>query len=373
VARIAAIEPIVLRLPAGVDAERIDGTGDAFLVRVTDEEGRVGLGEADTAPLVARAAVEMPPSHSVCVGLREIAVGLEATEPERVWQALFDRSRYYGRRGATLHAISAIDIAVHDLAARTAGVPLAQYLGGSADRRIRVYASFVMPETPDEVRELCRLAAGRGYRAVKFGWGPLGRSPELDRALVGAARAELGPDRELFVDGGQCWDVEGAVRAAATFAELGVGWLEEPLPPDDLEGYAALAARSAVPIAAGEQCEGVAEFAALAATGVGVLQPDISRCGGYTVARRVAALAAERGVECIPHLYSTGVLTAASLHFVAGSPRGRTSELSVVDSPLANDLLTTRFAVEDGEVAVPAGPGLGIELDEAVVDRYRVA
>ena len=185
-----------------------------------------------------------------------------------------------------------------------------------------------MPETPDEVRELCRLAAGRGYRAVKFGWGPLGRSPDLDRALVSAARAELGPDRELFVDGGQCWDVDGAVRAAATFAELGVGWLEEPLPPDDLEGYAALAARSAIPIAAGEQCEGTDEFVALAATGVGVLQPDISRCGGYTVARRVARLAEERGIECIPHLYSTGVLTAASLHFVASS-RARAHERAV--------------------------------------------
>jgi L-alanine-DL-glutamate epimerase-like enolase superfamily enzyme len=372
VPRIAEIEPIVLRMPDGVDASRVDGTGDAFLVRVVDEDGRVGLGEADTAPLVARAAVEMPASHSVCVGLREIAVGLEASDPGAVWRALFERSRYYGRRGVVLHAISAIDIALHDLAARTAGVSVAEYLGGEGPRRVRVYASFVMPETADEVRALCALAVERGYRAVKFGWGPLGRSEALDRELVGAAREALGPDRELFVDGGQCWDVEGAVRAAAAFAELGVGWLEEPLPPDDLAGYASLAGRSAIPIAAGEQCEGADEFAALAATGVGVLQPDLSRCGGYTVATRVAGLAAERGTECIPHLYSTGVLTAASLHFVASFAGGRTSELSVVDSPLANELLTTRFAVEDGAVAVPAGPGLGIELDEAVVERYRV-
>ena len=360
-----------MRLPDGVDAGRIDGAGDAFLVRVSDDEGHVGVGEADTAPFVARAAVEMPASHSVCVGLREIVVGAEASRIEDVWQAMFERSRYFGRRGVTLHAISALDIALHDLAGRARGVPVADLLGGAKRTSLSVYASFVMPEHPEDVAALCRLAVDRGYDAVKLGWGAIGRDPDLDVTLTRAARDVLGSERRLFIDGGQCWNVETAAAAAERFAALDVGWLEEPLPPDDLAGYAALAERSALPIAAGEQCEGVDEFRALADAGVQVLQPDVSRCGGLTVARRVGELAAARGITCIPHAYSTGVLTAASLQFVASLDDASLCEYSVVDSPLANELLRDPFQVEDGRVALPAGSGLGVDLDEEQVARYR--
>ena len=146
--KITDVEPIVLRL-AQVDATRADGTQDAFLVRVHTDEGIVGVGEADTAPMLARTIVEMPSSHSLARGLREVLVGEDPLQIDRLWQRMFHASDHYGRRGAALHVISAIDIALWDIAGKVAGRPVCELLGGRRLDRIPVYASEVMPDTPD--------------------------------------------------------------------------------------------------------------------------------------------------------------------------------------------------------------------------------
>ena len=371
--RITDVEPIVLRID-GLDATRADGTQDAFLVRIHTDEGIVGLGEADTSPYVARTIVEMPSSHSIARGLKEVLVGEDPLQTDRLWQLMFDASDHYGRGGAALHTISAIDIALWDIAGKAAGRPVSELLGGGRTRDIRVYASEVMPEKPDEVRRIAARAADAGYEALKLGWGPLGHDLAHDAALVGAARETLGPQRSLMLDGGRAYTVKRALELLRRVEEHELYWFEEPLPPDDLDGYRRLSDAAHVRIAAGEADSTLRPFRALVEHGhVDVLQPDLARCGGFTVARQIALLERTATVEIVPHCFSTGVLVAASLHFVATLDRPTWSEYSVADSPLVNGILREPFTLRDGQLRVPAGPGLGIELDQDAIDRVRLA
>jgi L-alanine-DL-glutamate epimerase-like enolase superfamily enzyme len=370
--RITDVEPIVLRL-AQVDASRADGTQDAFLVRIHTDEGIVGVGEADTAPLLARTMIEMPSSHAVARGLREVLVGEDPLQIDRLWQRLFHASDHYGRRGAALHVISAIDIALWDIAGKAAGLPVSELLGGRRLDRIPVYASEVMPETTDDVHRIAERAVEAGYTALKLGWGPLGRDLAFDEQLVRAARETLGTERALMLDGGRTYTVQRALELLRRVEEHRLYWFEEALQPDDLDGYRRLADRAEVRIAAGEADETAAPFRALVEHGhLDVLQPDIARCGGFTVARQIALLERSSAVEIVPHCFSTGILIAASLHFVATLDRPTFSEYSVADSPLVNGILQEPFELEDGCLAVPGGPGLGVELDPDAIARFRV-
>jgi L-rhamnonate dehydratase len=370
--KIVDVEPIVLRLDK-VDATRADGTQDAFLVKVYTDEGVVGIGEADTSPYVARTIVEMPASHSIARGIRELVVGEDPLQIDRLWQLMFHATDHYGRGGAALHVISAVDMALWDLAGKVAGRPVADLLGGRRVDAVPVYASEVMPETPVEVRRIAERAASAGYTALKLGWGPLGRTVSGDVELIETARAALGPERALMIDGGRAYTVKGALELLRRVEEHELYWFEEALAPDDLDGYRRLSGAAAVRIAAGEADSGIRAFRALVEHGrVDVLQPDVARCGGFTVARQIADLAREFSVEVVPHCFSTGVLVAASLHFVSVLDRPTWSEFSVADSPLVNGILATPFELRDGRLEVPTGPGLGIELDDELLERMRV-
>lgn len=370
--RITQIEPIVLRIRE-VDVGRADGTQDAFLVQVHTDEGLVGIGEADTSPYVARTIVEMPSSHSIARGLAELLVGQDPLEIDRLWQLMFHGSDHYGRGGAALHTISAIDMALWDLAGKVAGQPICELLGGARVASLPVYASEVMPETADEVRAIAQRAVDDGYGALKLGWGPLGRDLDHDEELVRAAREVLGPERSLMLDGGRAYTVERATELLRRLEDVDLYWLEEPFEPDDYESYGRLAAVAGVRIAAGEADATIGPFRTLVEQGqVDVLQPDIARCGGFTVGRQIAELARDRSVEVVPHCFSTGVLVAASLHFAVTLDRPTYSELSVADSPLVNGLLTQPFRLEDGKLAVPTSPGLGVELKEDSVESLQV-
>ena len=285
--KITDVESIVLRLDT-IDTTRADGTQDAFLVRVHTDEGIVGIGEADTSPYVARTIVDMPSSHAVARGLREVLLGENPLDIDRLWHLMFHSSYHYGRAGAALHTMSAIDIALWDIAGKVAGRPVGELLGGQVDR-VRVYASEVMPETPDEVRLVAEWAVADGYPALKLGWGPLGRDLERDEALVRAARSVLGDERDLMLDGGMAYSVERAHELVTRLEDVRLYWLEEPLAADDYEGYRRLFELIPIRLAAGEADSGVKPFRALVEQGqVNVLQPDLARCGGFTVHARSA-------------------------------------------------------------------------------------
>jgi L-rhamnonate dehydratase len=214
----------------------------------------------------------------------------------------------------------------------------------------------------------------QGYRAVKFGWGPIGQSAESDVALVASARRGLGSGIELMVDAGLCWDAVTAIDRVEQFEKFHLSWLEEPLHPDNVQGYARLAARSRIPIAAGEEICDIKEFRQMMDVGgIDVVQVDVTRVGGLARAKRICWDAADRHRLCVNHSYKTGINIAASLHFVAALPNSHYFEYCVEQGALRQTLTRQRFPVVDGDIRVPEEPGLGIELDEAVVARYRIA
>jgi L-alanine-DL-glutamate epimerase-like enolase superfamily enzyme len=269
--------------------------------------------------------------------------------------------------------MSGVEIALWDLFGQATGRPVYQLLGGGFRKRFRAYASILFGDTPAETEGRARCLAAQGYRAVKFGWGPLGQSEAGDLAQVRAARQGLGPDVELMVDAGLCWDTATALRRARQFETFGLTWLEEPLHPDNLAGYGRLSAASPVRIAAGEEVCDVGEFVRLMDEGgIDVAQVDVTRVGGLARAKRIGWAAAERQRLCVNHSYKTGVNIAASLHFVASLPNTHYFEYCVEQNPLRQTLTRQRFPVVDGDISVPEGPGLGVELDEEVVARYRV-
>lgn len=373
--RIAAIEPIILRLP-DLKPDECDGTQDTLVVRVHTDDGLIGLGEADTSPEVARAAILAPVSHLIARGLREALIGRDPFDVTRLWHDMYHASIYFGRQGVALQAMSAVDIALWDLIGQAVGRPIWQMLGGAYRQRVRVYASMLMPQRPEQIAPLVAPLVARGFSALKFGWGPLGRDEGLDVELVAAAREAIGPDRLLLIDAGWAYTVKSAAHICRLWEPYKLYWLEEPLPPDDVAGYARLSDLVGMRIATGEEESGTRAFRRLVEQGhVDIIQPDVSRAGGLTECRRIGEMAEDANVQLVPHAFKTGILQAASLHLAATLPHGDLCELTVHDGPLARTL-TNEDAMSrlepDGTVAIPDVPGLGVTLNEDTVDRYRV-
>jgi L-rhamnonate dehydratase len=373
--RITRIEPIVLRLP-NLQPEACDGTQDTLLVRVHTDDGLIGLGEADTSPEVASASISAPVSHFIARGLQEAVISQDPFDVSRIWRDMYRASIYFGRQGVALQAMSAVDIAIWDIIGQASGRPVWQMLGGRHRERIRVYASLLMPERPEEIAALVTPLTNRGFTAVKFGWGPIGRDEGLDVELIAAARQAIGPERLLLIDAGWAYTVKSAVRVCRRWEPYDLFWLEEPLPPDDIAGYARLSDMVDVRIATGEDESGVRAFRRLIEEGhVDIIQPDVSRAGGFSECRRIGELAEDANIRLVPHAFKTGILQAASLHLAATLPHGDLCELTVHGGPLARTLTSEDFMDRleaDGTVAIPSKPGLGVTLNEDTVERYRV-
>ena len=372
--RITDVEAIVLRQPE-VDEGIADGSQDDLVVLVHTDEGLVGIGEVDSSPEVAQAVIEARGSHAVAHGLRELLIGEDPLDVERLWQKMYRGVIFYGRRGVAIHAISGIDIALWDLKGKALGKPVCELIGRPVHERIRAYASRLMPETPEEVADAVSELTEQGFTAIKLGWGPLGKDPENDIRLARAAR-EASNGAEILIDAGLGYiaDARAATRVARGLEEVGAYWLEEPFEPDEYEAYAELADGVDIPVAAGEQDVTVWGFRELIERGrVDIVQPDVTRCGGITETLRIAELARSRGVRTVPHAWKSGIIKAASLHVNAVLPDALFQEYCVADTPINMRLTKERLPVDgDGFVAVPTGPGLGVELDLDVVAEFRV-
>jgi L-alanine-DL-glutamate epimerase-like enolase superfamily enzyme len=374
--QITDVEAIVVRATA-VDPTIADGSQDDLVVRVSTDEGIVGVGEVDSSPEVARAVIEAPASHSLACGLRELLLGADPLEVEECWERMYRGAVFLGRRGVAIHAMSGIDIALWDIKGQALGQPVSALVGTPVRTRVRAYASMLMPESPAEVQARVAEARDAGFTAVKLGWGPLGTDPARDVDLAAAACDAGGPETAIMIDAGFAYgdDAALATHVARELHGLGVYWLEEPLEPDALDAYAALTADSGLRIAAGEQEATRWSFGDLVRRGcVDVVQPDVTRCGGITELVRIAQLARDHGVVTVPHAWKSGIIKAASLHVNATLPGdGVFLEYCVADSPISRDLTHETFPLDaDGYVDVPTGPGLGVTLDDEIVQRYRV-
>jgi L-rhamnonate dehydratase len=366
-------------------AAEAHGVRFVALLKISTDEGITGWADIETQPHVGKAIVDAPSGGAVGFeSLRAALIGEDPLERERLWQKMYRFLAYYGRQGAGMQMLSGADIALWDIAGKAFQQPVWKLLGGRYRERVNVYASTLFRPTPAAMQEAVADYLARGFRAIKFGWGVFGRDPALDVALVKAARAEAGPDVTLLVDGGWYGVTRDApfrerslkdwVKVIRQLEELDVFWLEDFLHPENFAGYGAVAARTTtLRLAAGEQLAGYADFARLVDEGrVDVLQPDLSRCGGLTVGKQIADLATRRQLDCAPHAWLTDLLKAASLHLNAYLMNALFLEYNVSSASLLNTLCREPIVMTDGSVPVPTGPGLGVEVDERVVERYRV-
>jgi L-rhamnonate dehydratase len=369
---IAAVEAIYLRLPQV--KEQCDSGQDALIVKVTTDAGIVGIGEVDSAPLAVKGAIEGPFSHTTATGLAHVLIGEDPFRTEYLWHKMYRANIYGGRRGVGLHAMSGIDLALWDIKGKALGLPVWKLLGGGFARTLRPYASSLFGATPQETGERARRFVDQGFTAVKFGWDPMGQDAETDVALVREARKGLGDKPDLMIDAGLCFDAKTAIQRARAFEQYNPYWFEEPLLPDDYLGYAKLSAASPLRIAAGEEESERRSFQQLLDVGkIDVVQVDLTRCGGFTEAIKIAAMAADRGVPVVNHGFTTYLNVAAALHFLASIPNTLgLLEFVVEEGTTLRHHISEPIRSVDGRVAVPDAPGLGLALNEEGIRKYRV-
>ncbi len=351
------------------------------VVKVSTDEGICGYSDLESCASVAKACVDAPkwsqePGMECFDGLASLIVGENPLEVERLWYKMYRGSIYYGRRGVAIQAISAIDIALWDICGKAYRQPVHVLLGGKWRDTVRAYGSTLFRPTPEAIREAVSQYIAEGFTAVKFGWGVFGRDARRDVKLVEAARAALGDDRDLLVDTG--WFVERtpkeAIQVVRSIEAFRPFLVEELLHPEDYDGYRQVSTTVETRIACGEQEATEWGFAQLIERGgVDVLQPDLTRCGGFTVARKIVHMADRANRLVIPHSWSSDLLTAASLHLAAFQRRAEFVEFSTSQGPLSRMLVKEPLRMKNGYLSVPMGHGLGVEVDDAVIEQYRVA
>jgi L-alanine-DL-glutamate epimerase-like enolase superfamily enzyme len=388
--KITDVEALILdtgkNYPNPTEAVEAHGVRFISLLKISTDEGITGWSDIETQPHVGKAIVEAPSGGQIGFeSLRAALIGEDPLEHERLWQKMYRYLGYYGRQGVGMHMLSGADIALWDIAGKALNQPVCKLLGAKYHDKVKAYASTLFRPTPDDMKRAVAGYLEQGFKAIKFGWGAFGHDLALDARLVQAARAEAGPDVDLMVDGG--WygigyddpfrprAVKDWIRLVDTLEASQIYWLEDFLHPENFAGYGDVSqATRTLRIAAGEQLSGYLEFERLATEGrAHTLQPDLSRCGGLTVGRQIADMTQRRGIDCVPHAWLTDLLKAASLHLNAYLMNSLYLEYNMSSASLLNNLCKEKISMVDGYIPVPEGPGLGVEVDEAMVAKFRVA
>ncbi|MFZ5673540.1 MAG: mandelate racemase/muconate lactonizing enzyme family protein [Pseudomonadota bacterium] len=334
------------------------------LVIVKTDEGHVGVGSVFTDARLVEAALGV---------LRPLLIG-ESIEPMRVSEKLHQNTFWMGRGGSLTHAISGIDIALWDIFGKMTGQPIGRLLGGRYRDKVKAYASILM-EMPELMRERTALYRAQGFRAIKIGWGPFGRrgSARLDEEIVRAAREGAGDDCLLMVDAGASdafWPngLNWAVNAAQMLKDYDVRWFEEALVPDAMEDFKQLRQRSPVPIATGECITRRQSYLPwFENRALDIVQPDVTKVGGISEQIQIARMANEFGIQYIGHGWNTAVGLAADLQIAAAIPTAELVEY-IGGSPYVDDITEGGWKLDqDGMLAIPETPGLGISLDRAAL------
>lgn len=376
--KITKVEAIPVRQPGEILLIN-DSAQDGVIIRIHTDEGIVGYGEVDSAPWVVKSIIESPVSHRICQGLSNAVIGKDPFEVEKIWEDMYLASLFYGQRGVAIHAMSGIDIAIWDIIGKATGKPIYKLLGGCFREKVRAYASTLMPYTPEESADEALKWKEAGYTAIKMGWGGFELGMRESVALAEAARLAVGNDTDLLFDIGfipspdLAIDAPSRILLANAIRGCNPYWIEEPLYPNDYEGYKKLVSAVDTRIVCGENETTRYGFKQLIDyCSMDVIQPDVTRCGGITEARRIAAYAGAHQVTVVPHAWSSGIVVAASLHLIASIPNACLLEYCVWDTPIRKEIVKNDIRVVDGYAAVPTAPGLGIEIDDKAIERLRV-
>lgn len=337
------------------------------LIAVLTDEGITGWGSVFTNDGLVQAALKV---------LEPLYLGENALEPQRVSEKLNAHTFWLGRGGTITHTISGIDIALWDILGKATSQPVGRLLGGRYRERVRPYASILMQQ-PEPLADHLRQIYDQGFRAFKIGWGQFGRhSYRLDEQIVKAAREAVGPEALLMVDAGGSdafWKqgYKWASRTAKMLAGYDVFWFEEPLPPDNLSDYILLRKNSPVPIAGGEVLTRRQSFVPwLQKRAIDIVQPDVTKVGGISEERRIGWMAEDSGVRFVPHGWNTALGLAADLQLTSAMQHSDMVEY-LTGSPFIDDIVASKWQLdEDGMLAIPDAPGLGICLDFDAVEKY---
>jgi D-galactarolactone cycloisomerase len=337
------------------------------LVAVYTDEGVTGWGSVFTNDALVQAALGV---------LAPLYEGENALEPERVSEKLHANTFWLGRGGTITHTISGIDIALWDILGKATGQPVGRLLGGRFRDRVRPYASLLM-QKPGPLTEHLHEIRAQGFTAFKIGWGPFGRrSNKVDEEIVRAARDAVGAEAMLMVDAGASdafWaqGYKWALRTADMLYEYAVDWFEEPILPDNLSDYVLLRQNSPVPIAGGEVLTRRQSFGPwLQGGALDIVQPDVTKVGGISEERRIAWMAEENGIRFIPHGWNTALGLASDLQLASASKYTDLVEY-LTGSPFIDEIVESKWNLdENGYLAIPDLPGLGISLDLDAVEKY---
>ena len=377
--KITAVDPFYLRMPDVTTAA--DGTQDTLLVRIQTDTGLEGWGECDASPLVSLAVYCCPMSHGNIINIRASLMGETLDGPDDVLRL----SEKALRNGLDIqqiqHAYSGAEIALWDVIGQQLNKPvyrlLAEMAGTSDTAHPKLpYASVLFGDTSEATYRIATRLRERGFRAAKFGWGPMGKFGEAnDIALVRAARDGMGPEAQIMIDAGVVWgsDHETAYQRAEAFSQFSPTWLEEPLAPDAIAAYGALTRQNpSVRIAAGEGSNTyrMAEDI-IVHGGIQFVQIDAGRIGGIMPSFQVRQLAEQHGVQYVNHTFKSHLSLAAALHVFATNPDFNLLEYPAAGSELSQRLVAEPFQVgSDGLVRIKELPGLGVRIDTEAIRPY---
>lgn len=377
--KIVAVDPFYLRMPEITNAA--DGTQDTLLVRIRTDAGLEGWGECDASPLVCIAVYCCPMSHGNIINIRESLLGETLDIPQDVLRLSEKVLRNALDIQHIQHAYSGAEIALWDLIGKKLEKPVYQILAEITETQSKAYpklpyASVLFGDTPESTYQIAVGLCEQGYRAAKFGWGPMGKhGEENDIALVRAARDGMGADAQIMIDAGIVWgaDYETAYNRANAFAEFSPTWLEEPLFPNAIIAYNSLTAKKPlVPIAAGEGSSSfrMAEDIILNG-GINYIQIDTGRIGGILPAYQVRKLAEQHGIQYVNHTFKSHLSLAAALHVFATNPNFQLLEYPAAESELSQRLVKQPFQIDpDGMVRVKDSAGLGVDVDTDAIFPY---
>ena len=335
------------------------GTRKQIVVRVVTDDGLTGTGEAFAygAPLAVVSVIDE--------SLAPLLIGQDPLRIEALVDLMHRATMIYGRRGLAMFAISGVEIALWDLLGKALGAPVCALLGGAIRPRLPAYASLLRYDVPGDVARACRHFTSQGFRMLKL--------HQTDVESVRAAREAVGPDVDLMLDTNCPWSPQDAIGMARALAPHRLFWLEEPVwPPEDYAGLARVAAATETPIALGENESTLFGFREIVERrAADILQPSITKVGGISEFKKIAALAQAANVPIAPHSFYFGPGLAATLHVAASF--GGSLPVEFPTGELESPFLARPIEAHDGSVEVPQGPGLGVEVNEDAIRRYPYA
>jgi L-alanine-DL-glutamate epimerase-like enolase superfamily enzyme len=390
IVKITAVDCHVLLAP-NFNPALTSSAQDSFIVVIHTDEGIDGFGESDVNPWIAKSCIEAPGTHTMSRSLLDILIGADPLDIEDLWRRMYVGTCMHGRRGAVIHAIGAIEMALFDIKGKAFGKPVYDLLGGLKQTSIIPYASLQPSgESFEQYRDSLCIWAQRarelGFTAVKaevtmngpYAHSGLHESFDRHSEVVAAVRKALGPDIALMVDVQYMWDdAATALETVRQWGEFDLYFLETPIWADHLDEYALLHDQAPMKIASGEWLATHWEFAALIERGkIDVAQPDVGRVGGFLEAKRVCQMAADCGRIIVPHCWKTGLSVTATAHLAFNTPNCAFIEYlppHLCEETLRRELVQEGFTFSNGQILPPTRPGLGIELNHDVLMRYKVA